>query len=88
MHIVRLSAEEVAQAMNGQRTFRRLSALPRPLCNYDLRTLFVDPPRELAVSPGRPAVIPPQDTHYVVLEGPVRMQVDFFHEPPMGNDDG
>jgi tellurite resistance-related uncharacterized protein len=53
-----------------------------------LTLVFVDPPREVAVCPGRPAVIPPQDTHYVVLDGAMRMQVDFFHEPPLANGDG
>ncbi len=43
--VVRLSAEEVAQALRGVRPFRRLAALPLPLAEYDLRTMFVDPPR-------------------------------------------
>jgi tRNA (uracil-5-)-methyltransferase len=43
--LVRLSAEEVTQAINAVRVFRRLSDLPKPLDEYDLRTLFVDPPR-------------------------------------------
>lgn len=45
VHVIRLSAEEVAQAMRGERTFRRLSNLPQPLGELDLETLFVDPPR-------------------------------------------
>jgi tellurite resistance-related uncharacterized protein len=44
--------------------------------------IFVEPRREIAVRPGQPAVIPPQETHFVVVDGPMRMQVDFFHEPP------
>lgn len=43
--VIRLSAEEVSQAMAGVREFRRLSALPKPLSEYDLRSVFVDPPR-------------------------------------------
>ena len=43
--VVRLSAEEVSQAMAGTRAFRRLAALPRPLAAYDLTDVFVDPPR-------------------------------------------
>lgn len=43
--IIRLSAEEVAQAMSGEREFRRLKNLPKPLSEYRLDTLFVDPPR-------------------------------------------
>jgi len=45
IEMIRLSAQEVTQAMRGERTFRRLADLPRPLANYDLRTVFVDPPR-------------------------------------------
>ncbi|MDZ7781739.1 MAG: hypothetical protein U5K56_01915 [Halioglobus sp.] len=45
IHIARLAAEEVAQALRGERTFRRLAELPRTLREFDLRTLFVDPPR-------------------------------------------
>lgn len=45
VQLVRLSAAEVTQAMNAQRIFRRLSGLPKRLDEFDLRTLFVDPPR-------------------------------------------
>ena len=43
--MIRLSAEEVTQAMNGEREFRRLAELPKALQDFDLQTLFVDPPR-------------------------------------------
>ena len=43
--VVRLSAEEVSEAFAGARSFRRLAALPRPLADYRLGTVFVDPPR-------------------------------------------
>lgn len=45
VQLLRMSAEEVTQAMNAERVFRRLSELPKPLDEYDLSTLFVDPPR-------------------------------------------
>ena len=45
VQMIRLSAEEVSQAMAGERIFRRLAELPQPLEDYDLRTVFVDPPR-------------------------------------------
>jgi len=45
IQIIRLSAEEVTEAMAARRVFRRLAELPKPLADYDLRTLFVDPPR-------------------------------------------
>lgn len=43
--VVRLSAEEVSQAIAGEREFRRLATLPKPLTDYALNTVFVDPPR-------------------------------------------
>jgi tRNA (uracil-5-)-methyltransferase len=43
--VVRLSAEEVSAALAGEREFRRLSGLPQALADYDLRSVFVDPPR-------------------------------------------
>ena len=43
--VIRLSAAEVTEALAGERIFRRLAELPKPLGDYDLRTLFVDPPR-------------------------------------------
>jgi len=45
VEFARLSAEEMTQALNGDRAFRRLSHLPRPLEEYQLGTLLVDPPR-------------------------------------------
>ncbi len=45
IQMIRLAAEEVTQAMNREREFRRLADLPKPLNEYDLRTVFVDPPR-------------------------------------------
>ncbi len=45
VQVIRLAAEEVTQAMNREREFRRLKELPKPLHEYDLRTIFVDPPR-------------------------------------------
>tara|TARA_R110000823_G_scaffold130015_28_gene258218 strand:- start:4416 stop:5537 length:1122 start_codon:yes stop_codon:yes gene_type:complete len=45
VHLVRLSAQEVAQALAGERVFRRLASLPKPIGDFNLRSLFVDPPR-------------------------------------------
>lgn len=45
VQVIRLSAAEVTEALAGERVFRRLAELPKPLGDYDLRTLFVDPPR-------------------------------------------
>ena len=45
VHLIRLSAEEVTQALRRDRDFRRLQALPKPLHEFNLKSLFVDPPR-------------------------------------------
>jgi tRNA (uracil-5-)-methyltransferase len=45
VEFARLSAEEMTVAMTGTRKFRRLAELQRPLQDYELRTVFVDPPR-------------------------------------------
>lgn len=45
VQVVRLSAEEVSEALRGERVFRRLATLDRPLAEMDLRSVFVDPPR-------------------------------------------
>lgn len=45
VEFARLSAEEMTEAMDHVRPFRRLAHLQQPLDQYNLRTLFVDPPR-------------------------------------------
>jgi tRNA (uracil-5-)-methyltransferase len=63
VRMIRMAAAEVSQALRGERTFRRLAGLPRPLDGYRLDTLFVDPPRAgldtqtLAMAATFPAVI-------------------------------
>lgn len=44
-HIIRLSAQEVSQALAREREFRRLQVLPQALDAYRLDSVFVDPPR-------------------------------------------
>lgn len=36
----------------------------------------------LVITPERAAMIPPETTHHVETIGPMRMQVEFYHEPP------
>jgi tRNA (uracil-5-)-methyltransferase len=63
VEIIRLAAEEVTQAMLGEREFRRLAHLPRALAEYDLQSLFVDPPRAgldsgtVAMAAGFPSIL-------------------------------
>lgn len=44
--------------------------------------IFAEPRREIVVTRGQPALIPPQDTHFVKVDGPMRMQVEFYLDPP------
>jgi tellurite resistance-related uncharacterized protein len=44
--------------------------------------VFIDPHHEVDVVPGHPAQIPPQATHFVRTDGPMRLQVEFYREPP------
>ncbi|GLT20317.1 tRNA/tmRNA (uracil-C(5))-methyltransferase [Vibrio zhanjiangensis] len=45
VQILRLSAEEFTQAIEGKREFRRLKDAGVDLASYDCNTIFVDPPR-------------------------------------------
>lgn len=47
------------------------------------RLVFHDPRREVAVTPDRPGVIAPQAVHHVETDGPVRLRVEFYREPPL-----
>jgi len=63
VQMIRLSAQEVTEALANVRAFRRLAELPLPLDKMNLQTLFVDPPRAgldsatLAMAHAFPAVI-------------------------------
>ena len=46
--------------------------------------VFEDPARRVRVTPGHPAEIPPQAWHHVEVNGPMRMQVEFYREKPLG----
>ena len=53
----------------------------------EVRLIFVDPPSQHLVTPDKPAIIPPQATHHVVLLGRMTMQVEFYRErPSLGED--
>jgi tRNA (uracil-5-)-methyltransferase len=45
LELARLSAEEVSEALKGERIFRRLQSLDKALADYRFSTVFVDPPR-------------------------------------------
>jgi hemoglobin len=46
--------------------------------------VFVEPRSEVEVTPDTPAEIPPQATHFVRLDGPARLRIEFYREPPLG----
>ena len=50
-----------------------------------VRLVFHEPRREVQVTPGNPAPIPPEAVHHVELDGPMRMQVEFYREPPISD---
>lgn len=53
----------------------------------EVRLIFVDPPSQHLVTPDKPAIIPPQATHHVVLLDRMTMQVEFYRErPSLGED--
>lgn len=50
----------------------------------EVELIFLDPPQDFRVTPDEPAPIPPQAPHYVKLVGPMKMQVEFYREHPLG----
>ena len=44
--------------------------------------VFIEPPNEVSVTPDQPAPIPPEATHFVRVDGPMRLQVEFYRKPP------
>ena len=57
------------------------------LMDGEVRLIFVDPPSQHLVTPDKPAIIPPQAIHHVVLLGRMTMQVEFYRErPSLGED--
>ena len=48
------------------------------------RLVFEDGPGTVVtVDPHHPGLIPPEVPHHVELTGAVRLQVEFYHEPPL-----
>ena len=45
--------------------------------------VFHDPRQAIEVTVDNPAEIAPQAVHHVKTHGPMRMQVDFYREPPL-----
>jgi tellurite resistance-related uncharacterized protein len=47
-----------------------------------LRLTCLDPLSEVVIVPGRPGLVLPEQPHWVMPLGPVRMRVDFYDRPP------
>lgn len=47
-----------------------------------LRLVYVEPPGDVVVEPGRPGLLLPDQPHFVEPIGDMRMQVDFYDQPP------
>lgn len=49
----------------------------------ELNLTYVDPHSEKLLTPGEPGLVAPQEAHFVTPIGRMRMQVDFYGEPPI-----
>lgn len=47
-----------------------------------LRLTFLDPPRDEILTPDNPGIVTPLEPHFVTPMGPMKMQVDFYDQPP------
>ena len=50
----------------------------------ELQLTCLDPTSELILTPDRPGLVRPQQPHFVTPVGPMKMQVDFWDQPPPG----
>lgn len=48
----------------------------------EVRLVFSDAPGPSRVTVDHPAMIPPETPHHVEVDGPMRLQVEFYREPP------
>ena len=49
----------------------------------EVQLTYLDPPSEILLRPGQPGLVLPQQPHFVTPAGPMKMQVDFYDEPPL-----
>ena len=49
----------------------------------EVRLVFHEPRSQVQVTPQNPAPIPPEAVHHVEADAPMRMQVEFYREPPV-----
>jgi len=49
-----------------------------------VRLTYLDPASQVVLDPGTPGPLPPERPHFVEPLGPMKMRVDFYHQPPDG----
>lgn len=47
-----------------------------------VRLSYLDPPSEILLDPETPGRLLPEQAHFVEPLGPMKMQVDFYDQPP------
>lgn len=50
----------------------------------EVRITYLDPPSELVLMPDNPGLVRPGQPHFVTPLGPMKMQIDFYDQPPDG----
>lgn len=53
-----------------------------------LRYVVAEPPDEQILTPERPGLVLPRQLHFVEPLGPVRLQIEFYDQPPGAVDAG
>ena len=48
----------------------------------ELRLIILDPPSEGILTPDKPGLVLPKQPHFVTATGTMKMQVDFYDQPP------
>lgn len=48
----------------------------------ELKLTYVDPPSEVMLDPSRPGLILPEQVHFVIPVGAMKMRVDFYDQLP------
>lgn len=49
-----------------------------------LKLTYLDPPSEIVLTPEQPGLVLPQQPHFVTPLGAMKMQVEFYDQPPDG----
>lgn len=47
-----------------------------------LRLTYLEPPSEILLGAEQAGIVSPEQPHFVTPQGPMKMQVDFYDQPP------